>query len=598
MPGDKGSYFAVFGEEQEPEAVVASQPAAVEAPVSASQPAQQEKLIPRTAESQGFAPGRNVIDLAELSGLGNIWNRKRLMERGFSYQDSDSGDIVTVEGGQLKNGDLRRLARQAAREEKLARRFGIGDTTGWSQGAIDLRRRQVASDRRYNILTPETQQTAEQQATTPGRTWNYKLENDGWSGDNAFYGKTAEGLLKALYENKQYDILDALSDGNGNITYDSMKNYQAGLGTGDEFRSGNFGENSLKAMLDKQYITQEQYNRLFNGLGTPAPVNPAPANRPAVAATAPRPATDWVQAAKAAGFGVGLDEAASNYKDLILGRVASWQKANGLNDDGKFGDLSRAKLGSGKFVANDFDSNGNYVKAIAEAPTAQAGKAYTVSAGNYQYNGYNLPQEWLAAGLKPEDVQYTETKKAGWFGRPRQGYLTLTADQANTINNYWAQAHKRGGKLMKYFQQGGSVAAQQVAQEQAQEQQAQLNEMFMALAKNPKETLMALQKQGVQPKQVIELAQKMADKNPAAKEALAAISQMSQMAKQGAKLTYIKRLRGECPEGYEPKLYRAGGKVCTKCEKIQADCKGGKAKKHENGGEAELVTEFKNRKKK
>ena len=120
----------------------------------------------------------------------------------------------------------------------------------------------------------------------------------------------------------------------------------------------------------------------------------------------------------------------------------------------------------------------------------------------------------------------------------------------------------------------------------------------MALAKNPKETLLALQKQGVQPKQVIELAQKMADKNPAAKEALAALSQMSQMAKQGAKLTYIKRLRGECPEGYEPKLYRAGGKVCTKCEKIQADKCGGKAKKHENGGEAELVTEFKNRKKK
>lgn len=595
MPGDKGSYFAVFGEEQEPEAVVASQPAAVEAPVSASQPAQQEKLIPRTAESQGFAPGRNVIDLAELSGLGNIWNRKRLMERGFSYQDSDSGDIVTVEGGQLKNGDLRRLARQAAREEKLARRFGIGDTTGWSQGAIDLRRRQVASDRRYNILRPEAQQTEEQQATTPGRTWNYKLENDGWSGDNAFYGKTAEGLLKALYENKQYDILDALSDGNGNITYDSMKNYQAGLGTGDEFRSGNFGENSLKAMLDKQYITQEQYNRLFNGLGTPvaSTSNPAPANRPVVAATAQRPATDWVQAAKAAGFGVGLDEAASNYKDLILGRVASWQKANGLNDDGKFGDLSRAKLGSGNFVANNFDSNGNYIGAQA-IPQAANNGVYSITAGHYDGS---FPNEWRMAGLKPGDVNYIVTKPAGLFTKG-SGYWDLTSELAEKINNHYAQAHKRGGKLMKYFQQGGSVAAQQVAQEQAQEQQAQLNEMFMALAKNPKETLLALQKQGVQPKQVIELAQKMADKNPAAKEALAALSQMSQMAKQGAKLTYIKRLRGECPEGYEPKLYRAGGKVCTKCEKIQADKCGGKAKKHENGGEAELVTEFKNRKKK
>lgn len=542
MPGDKGSYFAVFGEEQEPEAVVASQPAAVEAPVSASQPAQQEKLIPRTAESQGFAPGRNVIDLAELSGLGNIWNRKRLMERGFSYQDSDSGDIVTVEGGQLKNGDLRRLARQAAREEKLARRFGIGDTTGWSQGAIDLRRRQVASDRRYNILRPEAQQTEEQQATTPGRTWNYKLENDGWSGDNAFYGKTAEGLLKALYENKQYDILDALSDGNGNITYDSMKNYQAGLGTGDEFKSGNFGENSLKAMLDKQYITQEQYNRLFNGLGAPT----TPQNNAA-----------------------GSIDLSSFTDDQLADQVIA------------------GRFGTGSARANALGSRFSAVQAIVNTKLGNksAGSATAPTATNEPVAASGAATTAAASGS-------TTTPPAVGSGAAAR-YIEMARAAA-------AAAKKHGGKItqMKYFQQGGSVAAQQVAQEQAQEQQAQLNEMFMALAKNPKETLMALQKQGVQPKQVIELAQKMADKNPAAKEALAALSQMSQMAKQGAKLTYIKRLRGECPEGYEPKLYRAGGKACTKCEKIQADKCGGKAKKHENGGEAELVTEFKNRKKK
>jgi hypothetical protein len=345
-------------------------------------------------------------------------------------------------------------------------------------------------------------------------------------------------------------------------------------------------------MLDKQYITQEQYNRLFNGLGTPvaSTSNPAPANRPVVAATAQRPATDWVQAAKAAGFGVGLDEAASNYKDLILGRVASWQKANGLNDDGKFGDLSRAKLGSGNFVANNFDSNGNY---IAMGTNGQPN--YSVVAGRQgTVSTKKLPDEWKKAGVR--NVQFTWTKPGGMTGAG-EGYYTLTDEQAKQINDYWAQAHKQGGRIMKYFQAGGAVNAQQVAQEQAQQQEAQLTEMFMALAKNPKETLMALQKQGVQPKQVIELAQKMADKNPAAKQALAALSQMSQMAKQGAKLAYIKRLRGECPEGYEARTYKIGGKVCKKCEKIEVEKCGGKAKKHQNGGEAQLVTDFKNRKK-
>ena len=581
MPGDKGSYFAVFGEEQEP--VAASQPTGIEAPVSASQPAQQQKLVPRTAEAQGLTDGRNVIDVAELGGWGNALNRRRLRERGFSYQDATTGDIITVAANSLSRRDMRKLANKAAREETLARRFGLGDTTGWSQDAINLRRQQVGNDSRYTTLNAPaaTQETAQE----PQKNYEFAFGNF-FEGDNAYYKPITQGILNALYENGKYDLLDSMVGPDGKIGLGGLQRFHKGLNV-EGANYGYFDEASINALLNSGAITQAQATQLINGLPLKAP------STPAAAATTPRPATDWVQAAKAAGFGVGLDEAASNYNDLILGRVASWQKANGLTNDGKFGNLSRAKLGSGTFVANDFDSNGNYIKAIAEAPTAQAGKAYTVSAGNYQYNGYNLPQEWLAAGLKPEDVQYTETKKAGWFGRPRQGYLTLTADQANTINNYWAQAHKRGGKLMKYFQQGGSIAAQQVAQEQAQQQEAQLNEMFMALAKNPKETLMALQKQGVQPKQVIELAQKMADKNPAAKQALAALSQMSQMAKEGAKLQYIKRLRGECPEGYEAKTYKIGGKICKKCEKIEAEKCGGKAKKHENGGEAELVTEFK-----
>lgn len=129
----------------------------------------------------------------------------------------------------------------------------------------------------------------------------------------------------------------------------------------------------------------------------------------------------------------------------------------------------------------------------------------------------------------------------------------------------------------------------QVAQEQASQQQSQLTEIFQAIAAKPQETLALLQQQGIQPKQIIELAQKMADKNPAAKEALAAIQQMSQMAKQGAKLQYIKRLRGECPEGYELKMFKAGGRICKKCMKKVEEAKHGK----KLGGESAVVSKFK-----
>lgn len=40
-----------------------------------------------------------------------------------------------------------------------------------------------------------------------------------------------------------------------------------------------------------------------------------------------------------------------------------------------------------------------------------------------------------------------------------------------------------------------------------------------------------------------------------------------QMARMGAKLEYIKYLRGQCPNGYEMKYFKAGGKVCKKCMK-------------------------------
>lgn len=45
--------------------------------------------------------------------------------------------------------------------------------------------------------------------------------------------------------------------------------------------------------------------------------------------------------------------------------------------------------------------------------------------------------------------------------------------------------------------------------------------------------------------------------------------QQVQAAKFGAKLNYIKSLRGQCPEGYEVQYYAKGGHLCKKCAKRQ-----------------------------
>lgn len=78
--------------------------------------------------------------------------------------------------------------------------------------------------------------------------------------------------------------------------------------------------------------------------------------------------------------------------------------------------------------------------------------------------------------------------------------------------------------------------------------------------------------------------------------------QRVQAAKFGAKLNYIKSLRGQCPEGYEMQYFKSGGQLCKKCMKKQQEVErdsrpqnpvdefkcGRKMKKKEQGGSVEF----------
>lgn len=58
-------------------------------------------------------------------------------------------------------------------------------------------------------------------------------------------------------------------------------------------------------------------------------------------------------------------------------------------------------------------------------------------------------------------------------------------------------------------------------------------------------------------------------------------------ARNGAKLEYIKYLRGQCPPGYEMRYFKAGGRICKKC-----------LKKAANGGQTnDLIQDFKSKRK-
>lgn len=48
-----------------------------------------------------------------------------------------------------------------------------------------------------------------------------------------------------------------------------------------------------------------------------------------------------------------------------------------------------------------------------------------------------------------------------------------------------------------------------------------------------------------------------------------------QVARLGAKLNYLRQLRGKCPEGYEVAYYKQGGKTCAVCQKVGTQQQGG-----------------------
>lgn len=48
----------------------------------------------------------------------------------------------------------------------------------------------------------------------------------------------------------------------------------------------------------------------------------------------------------------------------------------------------------------------------------------------------------------------------------------------------------------------------------------------------------------------------------------------------GAKLNYIKQLRGKCPEGYEMKYYAKGGRMCKTCQRVRMSANGNEMKQN------------------
>lgn len=111
---------------------------------------------------------------------------------------------------------------------------------------------------------------------------------------------------------------------------------------------------------------------------------------------------------------------------------------------------------------------------------------------------------------------------------------------------------------------------------QQEQQIAQLQKIIQAADQGNEQAVQYIQQVVSEDPNVIQpltqIAQQMGANN-----VVAMLQNLTQSAKFGAKLNYIKRLNGICPEGYEMQLFKAGGRVCKKCMKKAKMEQGGTA---------------------
>lgn len=367
---------------------------------------------------------------------------------------------------------------------------------------------------------------------TQSKHYRYSFDSD-VDGDFNWSNKISASLLKAMYDNKRYDVLDQLvTDGSiGNSGLNTL--YKNLLGqTGDKVR---FDRDALQKALDNKYITQEQFNNLTSLI----PTNPDGTTAVAPAASQETVATPKPATAPTATVQKPATTTASNANQGGMDIYTSYLNANKIP-------YKRSPLG-GLHV-------GNYI---------------------YYDNGRVFNTKTKQKGNYKPDVSIQ-----GLALNPN----TITWDAQKTTTK------KHGGKLMRYFQQGGQVQ---------QDPRQVLASIFMTAAQGDMETLEhILPKVGLDMNGLVKLCESWAKKKDAepelaelAAKALHGLQQAAQVARHGAALQYIKRLNNECPKGYELTMYKVGGRICKKCQKVEEACKG---KKLEEGGESPLVTKFKN----
>lgn len=375
---------------------------------------------------------------------------------------------------------------------------------------------------------------------------------------------------------------------------------------------GIFGRKKAKQYFDQQFnedwnnSAQDRQNKALEGMGytyngsgwdLPEIKEPQPVQNPAQKA-----ASGFWDASNVYDQNVKNDVYIPNQNLKTNGldfnntrAVQQWLTDNGFNTkgiDGMYGANTKAAidqlLSSDKFVLTqaekeafrNFQNNATFVRAKQPA----SAKVETPVVEQPIQNQQTIVEEKPVPGqgeiaLNPETqnnqsaLNKVSSKQNHWghrWAKPFEGATGLGKDLHDMFiwmgdNGMFQKQsgyqqprpifHKQGGTLLKKHQQGGTMNAEQ------QELQLALMGYIVATKKQPKDE-----------NEINQLAQALVQLKQQDPKQFAQLVQLgqqtqSQKAEKGAKLNYIKSLKGQCPDGEELVYFKKGGMIGCGCQK-------------------------------
>lgn len=402
-----------------------------------------------------------------------------------------------------------------------------------------------------------------------------------------------------------YPQLDTTGfSGNTKDIYTNIKNYYHGIGdlsteAKDFLTRGTIGDQNAAQFYNNAYA--HHGGRTFNPVSASNPTTATP-----VATTAITPATqqysyyspfsnddirnlgfhNYSSLYDAAKSGLHND---NSFMRAMYGRygndVSKWNQQNIERDldvsgqyhnfgGGDFGDISRnmsAWIGgqNGQFAAHqNYNNTTPSLQTTTTTPTTGVSTTTPTSTGIPNYRNYNTDFAGKFANWAKNSLGI------GNNNTTTQSDVNMTPDNKSTylhtrIPSYSA---KQGGKLnnnMFYYnkyQDGGEVAPTnpETSQPDSSDQAEQIKAYLQQAPEEEREQFI----QGFQ-----QYCQDNNIQTPSDNDLVNFFQEIqnqkgqdqAQLARRGAKLNFIKRLKGDCPEGQELVYYKAGGRICKAC---------------------------------